>query len=353
MKRLASIAVAATLLALVACRRQSSPAPQTAPPSGAASGGTIVASVRAEPRSFNRYNNRDLTAAVVTFLTHATLVRVDRTTDRLEPDLAERWEALPDGLTYRVSLRRGLQFSDGHPFTADDVIFSFRAIYDTRAETLIADSVLVGGKPLVVTAEGPDTVTVRFPRPFGPGLRLLAGVPIYPRHRLEASLAAGTFASAWNLSTPLSEIAGLGPFVLTQYEPGQRLLFDRNPHYWRRDETGRLLPAADHVRLDVVSDQDVEQLKMVSGELDFTQSELRPSDFATLKRAEADGRVVLTELGVGLDGDLFWLNLSAAKRDDKRSAWLQHVDFRRAISSAVDREVFVNTVYLGAGVPAT
>ena len=354
MKRLASRAVVAAALAmLAACRSQQ---PASVPRSAAASaayGGTIVASIRAEPRSFNRYNSRDRTSTIIAALTHASLVRIDRTSDRLEPDLAERWELLPDGRTYRLTLRHGLTFSDGQPFTAADVVFSFRAIYDPRAATVLADSLLVSGKPLVVAAEGDDVVTVRFPRPFGPGLRPLADVPMLPRHRLEAALEAGTFQSAWSLSTPPSELAGLGPFVLQHYEPGRQLLFDRNPHYWRRDESGRALPVADHMRLDVVSDQDVEQLKMVAGDLDFTQSELRPADYATLKRAEADGRVKLTELGVGLDGDMLWLNLSAAKSTDKRRAWLQHVDFRRAIASAVDRDLFVNTVFLGAGVPAT
>ncbi len=290
---------------------------------------------------------------MVAFLTHGALVRVNRLTQQLEPELAESWERLSDGLTYRLTLRRGVRFSDGVPFSADDVVFSFRTLYDAGGDIQLADSLYIRGKPLVVAAVDPLTVTVRFPAPFGPGLRLIEGIPIFPRHRLEAAFDAGTFPAAWGLGTPPSDIAGLGPFVLQRYEPGQRLAFDRNPHYWRQGTDGRALPAADHLVLEIVSDQDTEQLRMSLGDLDFTQSEIRPSDYAPLRRAEAEGRLTLADLGPGLDGDLLWFNLTAEKRNDVRSRWLQHVDFRRAISDAVDRDAFVSAVYLGAAIPAS
>jgi peptide/nickel transport system substrate-binding protein len=317
-----------------------------------ASGGTIVASVRAEPRSFNRYVTRDLTSDVIAYLSHGALVRVNRRTQRLDPELAESWELLPDGVTYRLKLRHDVRFSDGEPFSSADVVFSFRAIYDTRGGMLIADSLYLRGKPLVVAAVDPLTVTIRFPAPFGPGLRLIEGIPVVPRHRLEAAYHDGKFASAWGLTTPPSEVAGLGPFMLRRYEPGQRLIFDRNPHYWRRAADGSALPAADHVVLEIVPDQDAEQLRMIAGDLDFTQSEIRPSDYALQRRAEAQGRLTLTDLGPSIDGDLLWFNLTPGKRQDQRSPWLQHVDFRRAVSHAIDRDAFVNDVYLGAAIPA-
>jgi peptide/nickel transport system substrate-binding protein len=310
---------------------------------------TLVASIRAEPRSFNRYMARDLTTAVITFLTQSALVRINRATNQLEPDLAESWELLPDRRTYRIRLRSGLRFSDGVPFSAEDVVFSFRAVYDNAS--LLADTLLARGEPLTVVAENANTVVIRFPSAFGPGLRLLDGVPIVPRHRLEQSLNAGTFRSAWGPSTPPSEIAGLGPFMLRNYEPGQRLTFDRNPYYGRLDG-GQRLPRLEHIVLEVVPDQNAELLKLQAGEIDFTQSEIRASDVALLRRAADRGRIVLTELGVGLDGDLFWINLTAAKAADARSRWLQHPDFRRVVSHSIDRQTFVDTVYLGAAVPA-
>jgi peptide/nickel transport system substrate-binding protein len=312
---------------------------------------TLVASIRAEPRSFNRYMARDLTTTVITFLSHSALVRINHVTNQLEPELAESWDLLPDHRTYRLRLRPGLRFSDGVSFSADDVVFSFEAIYDAPTASLLADTLLVRGQPLTVVAENATTVAIRFPSPFGPGLRLLDGVPILPRHRLEQSLKAGTFRAAWGPSTPPSEIAGLGPFVLRRYDPGQRLTFDRNPHYWRV-EGGHALPTLDHVVLEVVPDQESESLQLQTGAIDFTQSEIRPSDVAPLKRAAGAGHIALADLGVGLDGDLFWVNLTAAKAKDPRSRWLQHPDFRRLVGHSIDRQAFVDTVYLGAAVPA-
>jgi peptide/nickel transport system substrate-binding protein len=312
----------------------------------AASADTLVASIRAEPRSFNRYAARDLSTSILTFLMHQSLVRINRVTNDLEPELAERWELLPDRQTYRLWLRRNVRFSDGAPFSAEDVAFSFRAIYDKHVESELADSLQINGRSLTVVAESPDTVTIRFPAPFSAGLRMLDGVPIYPRHRLESALSAGTLRSAWGLSTPPGTIAGLGPFMLRTYEPGQRLVFDRNPYFRRAgDQSAKL----SHVVLEVVPDQAAEVIGLETGAIDITQSELRPSDIPLLKRA---GRVQLTEAGIGLDGDLFWVNLTSAKARDPRGQWLQHPDFRRAVAYAVDRRAFVDTVYLGEAVPA-
>jgi peptide/nickel transport system substrate-binding protein len=138
--------------------------------------------------------------------------------------------------------------------------------------------------------------------------------------------------------------------VLQRYDPGQRLMFDRNPHYWRDDEEGGRA-GAEHLALEILRDQNIEQLAMESGRVDFTQSEIRPSDYSGLKRAADAGQVVLKDLGVGQDGDMLWFNLAAAKADPARP-WLQHAAFRRAVSLAVDRQAFVRTVYLGAATPA-
>ena len=310
-----------------------------------------MSSIRAEPRSFNRYVARDLTTIVVTYLTQSTLVRVNRVTNQLEPELAESWERLSDNRTFRVRLRPGLRFSDGAPFSADDVVFSFRAIGDERTASVLADNIRVGSQPVAIWAEDASTVAIRFPFPFGPGLRLLDAVPILPRHLLKPRLDTGTFRSAWGPSTPPAEMAGLGPFVLRRYDPGQQLVFDRNPYHWRW--TGeRAAPRVKHVVLDVVPDQEAESLALEAGTIDFTQGEIRPSDFGGLKRAIDRGRVTLTDLGVGLDGDLFWINLTAAAAKDPRHRWLQHPDFRRVVSHSIDRQAFVDAVYMGAAVPA-
>jgi peptide/nickel transport system substrate-binding protein len=315
---------------------------------------TLITSMRAEPRSFNRYVARDLSTEVVALLTHASLVRIDRITQQLEPRLAERWELLPDQVTYRIHLRRGVHFSDGEPFSSADVVFSFRAIYDRRVGSLLAETLEVRGKPLLVTAVDADTVLIRFPSPFGPGLRMLDGVPILPRHRLEAALAAGTFAKAWSVATDPSGLAGLGPFILRLYQPGERLIFDRNPYYWERD-IPQQVPSAnqvDRIVLEIVPDQGAESLQLEAGVIDATESEVRPADHRAFKQAASEGRLALQDLGIGPDGDWLWFNLAPSAKADGRRHWMQHAEFRRAVSQAVDRDAFVDSVYSGAAVPA-
>jgi peptide/nickel transport system substrate-binding protein len=312
----------------------------------------IVASIRAEPRTFNRFVARDSTIETVSFLTQGKLVRVNRVTQDVEPWLAESWTASADSLTWTLKLRPGVRFSDGTPFTSADVLFSFRAAYDEKTGSSIGDALMVGGKPLAVSAPDASTVVVKFPSAFGPGVRLLDNLPIVPRARLEAALAQGTFAKAWDATTPPDEMSGLGPFVLKMYEPGVRLVFERNPHYWRRDAAGQRLPYLDRVTLEIVPDQNAELLRLETGQIDCTQSEVRPEDYTTLKRVEREGRIHLIDLGVGLDADSLWFNLKKeGRRADPRWPWLMSAAFRRAISYAVDRAAFADMVFLGAGVP--
>ncbi len=341
-----AVSLAVMLPALAGCRRD-------APPPSAAKPGpkALVSSIRAEPRTFNRHVGRDSVLELFSHLTQARLVRIDRRTQELQPWLAESWTTSADGLTYTIKLRSGVTFSDGAPFTSADVTFAFRAAYDETTDSVFRDSMRVAGKPLEVSAPDAATVVVKFPSPFGPGIRLLDNLPILPRHKLEAALNAGTLAKAWDVSTPPAEMPGLGPFVLDTYQPGQRLVFVRNPRYWRTDDKGGRLPVLDKLTLEIVPDQNAEVLALQTGQVDFTQSEVRPEDYGTLKRAADAGKLSITDVGVGLDADALWLNLRPGRPDTTKRPWLLRSELRRAISHAVDRQAFAETVFLGAAVP--
>ena len=332
--------------------REAGPATDTAATTAAPTrGGELVTSVRAEPTAYNRHVDRSAAAEVLRLLTQAPLVRVDRTTDTLEPWLAESWTESPDYLAYTLKLRPGIAFSDGVPLTSADVLFSFRALYDPKVNSVLAGDVLVGGKPLTFEAPDAATVIVRFPAPFAAGLRLIDDIPILPRHKLEAALAAGKFQEAWSAATPLTDIVGLGPFVLAEHVPGQRLVFARNPHFWRKDAAGVALPYLDKLTA-IVASQPTEALKMQSGEIDLmANADIRPEDYSAFKRAADQGRLRLIDAGLGLDPNLLWFNLSPAHADDPRNAWLRQKAFRQAVSCLVDRQAIVNTVYLGEAVP--
>jgi peptide/nickel transport system substrate-binding protein len=320
-------------------------------PSAPARGGALLASIRAEPETYNRYVDEKAAAEVLALLTHSSLVQVNRQTDTLEPWLAESWTESADRRTYTIKLRSGIAFSDGVPLTSADVIFSFRALYDPKVHSVLAADTLIDGQPLQVEAPDPATIVLRFPAPFAPGLRLIDGIRILPRHKLEPALNAGTFQDAWSAKTPLADIAGLGPFILSEHASGQRLVFTRNPHYWRKDASGIALPYLDTLTL-VVANQTNEALRMQSGEIDLmANADIRSEDYSAFKRIADQGRLRLIDAGVGLDPNLLWFNLSSAHASDPRATWLRHKAFRQAVSCVVDRVAIVNTVYLGAAIP--
>ena len=322
---------------------------EDAPPSR---GGQIVVTIRAEPRSFNRIVARDQTTLIIDAITQGRLVRINRATFELEPWLAERWESSADGKTHTLHLRPGIQWSDGTPLTSADVLFSIDAIFDPKSNSVLADTLSIDGKPIGATAPDPQTVVLTYPSPSGLGVRLLDSLTILPKHKLEAALKAGTMASAWNSQTPPADLAGTGPFVLREYQPGQRLIYERNPHFWRKGPDGGPLPYADRLVLEVVPEQNAELLRLQSGAADILNGEIRPEDYVSVRRAQEQGQVRLIELGVSTDADALWFCLKPeAKRKDPRFAFVQKPEFRQAISHAVDREAFAETVFLGAAVP--
>jgi peptide/nickel transport system substrate-binding protein len=315
-----------------------------------ARGGELVASLRSDPSSYNRIVQSGAATDLVTLLTQARLVRVNPSTDELEPWLAESWSTSDDGLTFSLKLRQAV-FSDGVPFTADDVLFSFEAAYSETVHSPLKETLQAGGQPLEVSAPNPSTVVVHFPVPFAPGLRLLDNLPILPKHKLAAALAAGTLANEWTPAKPLDTVAGLGPFVLSEHVSGQRLLFTRNPHYFRRDAKGTQLPYLDKLTV-VILEQNAEALRLQAGEIDLiSNGEIRPPDYAAFKRLEAAGQLRMYEIGTSLDPDFLWFNLSGKGAGSPGHALLSQKAFRQAISYGVDRQAIADSVYLGAAVP--
>jgi peptide/nickel transport system substrate-binding protein len=315
-------------------------------------GGALTAAVRTDPRSFNRLIAADETTGIISLLINSPLVRINRASFELEPWLAEKWESSADGREHTLHLREGLRWSDGQPLTSADVLFTVQVATDKKVESAIVDSVMVAGEPIQATAPDEHTVVFRFAGPSGPGLRLLDSLPILPRHKLAAALSGGTFREAWATSVSPAEVVGAGPFVLARYEPGQRVVLERNPNYWRKGEDGAALPYLDRIVLEVIPEQNAGMLRLEAGNIDMMQSELRPEDYVAARTAEEAGKLKVVELGVGTDADAFWFCLKPdAKRKDPRFAFVQKREFRQAISHAVDREEFAQTVFLGEAVP--
>ena len=352
------LVIAATVL----WRRGLEPDDAGRPVGGAQRGGQIVAASRGEPRSFNRVTSREQGTDLIALLTQGRLVRTNRVTFELEPWLAERWESSADGRTHTFHLRPGVTWSDGVPFTAADVLFTMEAVFDPKVKSVLAGSLMVAGEPIRASSPDPQTVVFTYAAPFGPGAAVIDNLWILPKHKLEGAWKAGTLAEAWSTKTPVTEIVGTGPFVIAGYEPGQRVTLERNPRYWRKaaapgdaaalGDADAALPYLDRIVLEVIPDDNAQILRLESGALDLTNNELRADDYNVAKRGADQGRLQLVELGVGPDADAFWFCLKPeVKKSDPRFAFVSQPAFRQAISHAVDREAFANTVYLGAAVP--
>ncbi|MEO5823287.1 MAG: ABC transporter substrate-binding protein [Vicinamibacteraceae bacterium] len=343
---LAAAVVVALLIAGAFYLRRGGAAPDASPVAAR----PVVASIRAEPRSFNRFAAGDRATGLIAQLIHARLVQLNHSTQEIEPALATKWTLDPDGRTYTLTLRQGVVFSDGAPFTADDVLFTFQALYDPKAEGHLTSSLQIDGKPIAVRKIDAHTVVLSLPAPFGPGLRLLNGLPILPAHKLRDALAKGEFTKAWSTATPPAEIVGLGPYVLRSYTPGERVELSRNPRYGARGPD--VHPEVERLTLRVIPSQDAERLALEAGELDIMAADIRPDDLKAVRALEAAGKVKMYDLGPAVDEDALWFNLGPdARKPAAARPWLDRA-MRRAVVHAVDRAAFINTVYLGAAVQA-
>jgi peptide/nickel transport system substrate-binding protein len=337
------VAIAAIGLGLLWFRSGPALGPQAPPQSTAPPpGGTLLATLRAEPKTANRFATASFPTHLLSLLTDARLVEVDPATDEPHPWLAESITRPSDTLV-EVVLRPGLRFSDGSPLTADDVVWSVRAGYATPAGG-IGPAMRIGGEEIAARAESDRKIVFTLPRPWAPAVRLLEVLPILPRAVIEPALAAGTFAGACPMSAPCP---GAGPFVISGYDAGQRVTLSRNPHYWRPGAFGARLPYLDGLTLAIVTDQNAELLRLTGGEADLLQSELRPEDVRALEPQVTDKRLVLHDLGPALDRTLLWFNLGPGPIDPAR-AFIRDDRFRMAVSLAVDRRGLAETVYLGA-----
>src|SRR5678816_3729374 len=153
------------------------------------------------------------------------------------------------------------RFSDGHPITSADVLFSSQVALDSTLHPVVRDVLTMDGRPFVFSATDSYTVVVRTPRPFAMTQLSLASMRILPRHRLEAAYRSGTFASAYNVGTAPESLVSSGPWRLASYLPGERTTVERNPYWFRVDAKGQRLPYLDQVVFLIVPAQNTAALK--------------------------------------------------------------------------------------------
>jgi len=315
------------------------------------SGGRMVVSLRAEPKTLNPVVATDAPSQEVIGTMQADLVHINRATHLTEPALAKSWKVSSDGLDYTLTLRQGLRFSDGEPLDAEDVLFTLRVYLDEGVHAPQRDLLIVGGKPITVTKINAQTLVFHFAKPYGVGERVFDGLAILPRHLLEKTYQDGKLGQIGSLSTPANQWAGLGPFRLKEYVAGQRLILERNPYYWKTDTQGHRLPYLNELVFLFVPSADAQVLRFQSGETDMI-SRLGAENFSVLARQQRG--YTMADAGPGLEYNFLFFNLNdlgdkTAPETARKQKWFRDVQFRQAVSAAVDREAIVRLVYQGRG----
>ena len=314
------------------------------------SGGTLITGEISDPRTFNSIVAQETSSSVPLSRVFDPFVQTNFDTTEVEPGLAESWTTSADGRTWTFRLRKGVRFHDGVELTADDVVFNMEAAFTPGVQTSRRDTLTIAGKPMKWRKLDPYTVEFQTAEPFGAFLRALT-ISIVPKHKLETALRAGgaEFNKTWGVNTPPREIVGTGPFILQSYTPGERIVFLRNPKYWKVDAQGNRLPyLARHVQF-IVANLDALRLKFQAGETHVYG--VRPRDFAEFKAREQAGKYTIYEPGPTASTEFLVLNMNPQGVKPPKLTWFSNVKFRQAISYAVDRSAVANQVYGGRAQP--
>ena len=289
-------------------------------------GGQLRFCLRTDPKTFNPALVDEDASETIRYLTGGFLVRLNRQTQQLEPELATSWKISDAGKRIAFTLRPKLVFSDGTPFSADDVAFTVRALMDPALHSPTGDTFRSGAGTVIATVSGADEVTVSFPAPIAGVDKLFDQVAIVSSR------------------SPAKEKAVLGPFYVAEYKSGSYLLLKNNPHYWKKDDRGRQLPYLDSIRLDIQQNRDIEALRFRRKEIDLINS----VDAELFDSLAKDHRDALHDAGPSFDSDFLWFNqVAAAPLPAYKKAWFRSTAFRRAISEAINRDDICRVVYRG------
>lgn len=287
--------------------------------------------LRSEPKTFNPLKVEDDASVAIRYLTGGTLVRTNRQTQALEPELAESWKVSKDSKQITFKLRSGISFSDGTPFSAEDVAYTVQQLMDPALHSATGDAFRSGPGNVETKVISPTQISITFPAPVAGLDRQFDQVAILSAHSQK------------------KEMAVLGPFVVADYKPGATVLLKRNPNYWRTDEHGRKLPYLDAIKLDIQPNRDIETLRLKQREIDLINS--LDSDYFD-KLASSSPQLV-HDAGPSLDSEQMWFNqVARAPIPQYKKDWFRSTAFRRSISEAINRADLARVVFRGHAQPA-
>jgi len=306
-------------------------------------GGSLTLDLASEPRTFNPVLAQQESSRAITSLLHEPLFG-----DNGQPTLVAQFDRTVDNTGWTLFLREGLLFSDGKPFTCADVDFTFNRVLFNPDVASAKDVWRIEGQfPKV---ECVDDFTVKITTPALASVvfsQLLTYQVILPRHVLAETVANGDFNTTWGITTPPEKLVGLGPFRLKKYDPGQRALLERNPHYWKVDAEGTQLPYLDQVIMPIVRDDSVRVLRFLNSETELLRP--RPEDRGPIVNKFGPGSVEVLQQARTTDSRGFVFNQDV--QDPALRAVFRSVDFRQAMNRAADRDGMISLGFLGFADP--
>ena len=287
--------------------------------------------LRSEPKTFDPLKVEDDASAAIRYLTGGVLLRMNRQTQAMEPELAESWKVSKDGKQITFKLRSGISFSDGTPFSAEDVAYTVQQLMDPALHSPTGDAFRSGPGNVETKILSPSQIFITFPAAVAGLDRQFDQVAILSAHSAK------------------KEMAVLGPFMVADYKPGSTVQLKRNPNYWKSDAQGRKLPYLDSIRLDIQPNRDVEMLRFKHSEIDLINS----LDSEYFDKLAATSPQLVHDAGPSLDSEQMWFNeVAKAPLPDYKKKWFRSATFRRAISEAINREDLSRVVFRGHAQPA-
>jgi len=295
----------------------------------------------------------------------------------IKPDLAESYEVSDDLTTYTFNLRKGIRWSDGELFTANDVMFWFNDIIKNDQLTAESGSGWLKIQDKLPEVEKLDDYTVRFsfaaPNPYFleklafPGRKPYAAAHYLKQFHadyadqaeLEKRIADSDFDKWVGLFESKNskkffrnpELPVIEPWVPVTEPPANRFVYKRNPYFYKVDEEGNQLPYLDEVVLKIVSDKEVLSMQVVSGAADLQMRQLMTSNFTLYKNNEKSGNYKVLKWQRNTPSlPTFAPNITYAEDE-----WMRELNnnkkFRQALSLAINRPELNQVATKGLAVP--
>jgi peptide/nickel transport system substrate-binding protein len=320
----------------------------------------LVSAISTDPKTFNPALNSSV-PKIFDYVSEGLIATNGK--GEIEPALAESWVIAPDKKTITFALKPNLKWSNGEPLTIDDVMFTFNEVYfNEDIPTDVRDGFKIGKARKLPTVRKVDGSHIEFttPEPFAPFLRSLE-IGILPAHKLRSTIVQKDsngkplFLSTWSVSTKPADLVSNGMFVLDSYEPAERLVFKKNPYYWRKDSKGKQQPYIDKFIWQIVDSPDTALMQFRSDGLDAYG--VSPSFFSLIKKEEQTGSYKIYNGGPAMGTSFMSFNLNQGERDGNplvdpiKSKWFNNVKFRQAIAFGINRQRMINNIYRGLGKP--